>query len=110
MGCKACEAKINGDEGWTRPHSGECRARLEEAMQQDDVETEILVRRDARKARGMHEGEFQPAGGGSSSNHQKAQPEAEQTEDKEKDDVLHFGIEEKIYKTKQLLNYLYCNT
>ena len=30
--------------------------------------------------------------------------------DKEKDDVLHFGIEEQFYKTKQLLDYLYSNT
>ena len=55
IGCKGCEAKINGDE--VRTHSNECRARIEEAMQQDEVEMDILTKRDSRrvqKQRGNH--------------------------------------------------------
>ena len=44
MGCKGCENKMTGDDA--RPHSSECRARLEELMRGDDVEAEIIARRD----------------------------------------------------------------
>ena len=47
MGCKGCENKMIGDD--TRPHSSQCRARLEELMREDDVEAEIIARRDDRR-------------------------------------------------------------
>ena len=46
VGCKGCETKMNGDD--SRPHTSECRARLEELMRGDDVEAEIIARRDYR--------------------------------------------------------------
>ena len=46
-GCKGCENKMIGDDA--RPHSSECRARLEELMREDDVEAEIIARRDDRR-------------------------------------------------------------
>ena len=51
MGCKGCENKMTGDVA--RPHSSECRVRLEELMRGDDVEAEIIARRnDRRELRG----------------------------------------------------------
>ena len=47
MGCKGCENKMTGDDA--RPPSSECRARLEELMRGDDVEAEIIARRDDRR-------------------------------------------------------------
>ena len=47
MGCKGCENKMTGDDA--RPHSSESRARLEELMREDDVEAEIIARRDDRR-------------------------------------------------------------
>ena len=47
MGCKGCENKMTGDDA--RPHSSECRARLEELMREDDVEAEFIARRDDRR-------------------------------------------------------------
>ena len=44
MGCKGCENKMTGDDA--RPHSSECRARLEELMREDDVG---VARRDERR-------------------------------------------------------------
>ena len=47
MGCKGCENKMTGDDA--RPHSSESRARLGELMRGDDVEAEIIARRDNRR-------------------------------------------------------------
>ena len=47
MGCKGCKSKIAG--GDARPHSNECRARLEELMRADDAEADIIARRDERR-------------------------------------------------------------
>ena len=47
MGCKGCEDKMTGDDA--RPHSSECRARLEEQMRGDDVEAEIIARRNDKR-------------------------------------------------------------
>ena len=47
MGCKRFEDKIIGDDA--RPHSSECRAKLEELMREADVEAEIMTRRDDRR-------------------------------------------------------------
>ena len=47
MGCKGCENKMTG--GGARPRSSDCRARLEELMRGDDVEAEIIARRDDRR-------------------------------------------------------------
>ena len=52
-GCKGCEAKLAGDDA--KPHSAECRARIEDAMLKDDEEAGILAGRDTRK-----QGEEQP--------------------------------------------------
>ena len=41
------ENEMTGDDA--RPHSSECRARLEELMREDDVEAEITARRDDRR-------------------------------------------------------------
>ena len=41
MGCKECESKMIGADA--RPHSSECRVRLEELMRGDDVEAEIIA-------------------------------------------------------------------
>ena len=46
MGCKGCENKIAGDDA--RPHSAECRARLEELMREDEREAEVIARRGER--------------------------------------------------------------
>ena len=45
-GCRGCEAKLMGQEN--KPHSHECRARLEEAMRDAGPDEDILERRDAR--------------------------------------------------------------
>ena len=48
VGCKACNAKVQGAE--TRAaHSEECRARIEQAMREDEIEKDIISKRDARQ-------------------------------------------------------------
>ena len=47
MGCKGCENKMTGEDA--RPHSSECGARPEDKMRGDDVEAEIIARRDDRR-------------------------------------------------------------
>ena len=44
--CKGCVAKVMGDA--SRPHTQECRDRMEECIKQEDPEDELLTRRDAR--------------------------------------------------------------
>ena len=44
--CKGCVAKVMGDA--SRPHTQECRDRMEECIRQEDPEDELLTRRDAR--------------------------------------------------------------
>ena len=47
LGCKGCESKIAGEDA--RPHSSECRARLEELMRSDEEDAGVIARRDERR-------------------------------------------------------------
>jgi len=60
VGRKACDAKIQGTE--TRAaHSDECRARMEQAMREDEIEKDIISKRDARQ-HGANAGPYGPNG------------------------------------------------
>ena len=81
VGCKGCEAKLTGN--GVKPHSHECRARLEEVRRSAVRDADVLHRRDARMRQSAHERQHTRRGGSHARENETDQTTASQTQNPE---------------------------